>query len=97
MSSGRTVPGTASRHVAASRTVADVEQAGVTADRQCPGAHDLHAGVLLGVVRRGNRDAAVQAEVADGEVDHLRADEPEIEDVRAGVGGAAAHRVGERG
>jgi hypothetical protein len=35
--------------------------------------------------------AAVEAELADGEVDHLGADHPDVDHVAAGVGGALDH------
>ena len=87
----RISPRAASRHSPRHRAVAHVEQAGLAADRQRAAAHDLHPRVLLRVVRRGDRDAAVEPELADREIDHLRADEPEVEHVRAAVGGALAH------
>ncbi len=40
-------------------------------------------------MRRGDADAPVEAEVADGEVDHLRPHQPEVEHVRARVRGSA--------
>ena len=39
-------------------------------------------------MRGGDGDAAVEPELADREVEHLRPDHPEVEDVGAGVGGA---------
>ena len=56
------------------RAVADVEQARLAAHRQRAAADDLHPRVLLRVVRGGDADAAVEPELADREVDHLRAD-----------------------
>ena len=76
--------------------VADVEEPGVAADGQRAAAHDLHARVLLRVVRGGDHDPAVEPELADGEVEHLRADQPDVEDVRAAVGRALDHRLGHR-
>ena len=67
----------------AQRAVADLQQPGVAADRQRAAADDLHARVLLRVVRGGDRDAAVELELADREIDHLRADEPDVEHVGA--------------
>src|ERR671936_311824 len=64
------------------------------AEEQRAAADDLHARVLLRVVRGGDLDPAVEAEVADGEVEHLGADEPELEDVYAGLRGAADGRRG---
>ena len=49
---------------------------------------DLHPRVLLRVVRGGDADAPVEAELADGVVHHLGADHPEVEDVGAAVGRA---------
>ena len=76
----------------ARRAVADLEQARLAADRQRAAPDDLHPRVLLRVVRGGDEDAAVEPELADGEVDHLGADQPEVEDVGAGVGGAVDQR-----
>ena len=61
-----------------------------------PRAHDLHPRVLLRVVRGGDADAAVELELADGEIDHLRPDHPEVEHVGAAVGGAVDQRRGHR-
>jgi hypothetical protein len=58
----------------------------VSSDGKRARAHDLHPRVLLRIVRRGDAHAAVEAELADGVVDHLGADEPEVEDVGAAVG-----------
>ena len=80
------------RAEAAQRPVAHVEQARVAADRQRAAADDLHARVLLRVVRGGDADAAVEPELADREVEHLRADQPDVEHVRAAVGGALDQR-----
>ncbi len=76
--------------------VADVEQPGVAADRKGTAADDLHAGVLLRVVRRGDADAAVEAVRADGVVDHLGADHPDVAHVGAGVRGPLDHGVRHR-
>ena len=92
MSSSRFVASGLPRARHRQRAVAHVEQARVAADRQRPAAHDLHPGVLLRVVRRGHRDAAVELELADREIDHLRADHPEIEHLGSGIGCAFAHR-----
>ena len=70
------------------RAVADLEQTRLPADGEGAAADDLHARVLLRVVRRRHLDAAVEPEPADGEVDHLRPDHPQIEHVRACCGGA---------
>jgi hypothetical protein len=60
-------------------SVTDVQQARVAAHRQRAAAHDLHPGVLLRIVRRGYLDAAVEREVPDGEIEHLGADEPDVD------------------
>ena len=77
----------------ASGAVADVQQARVAADGQRAAADDLHARVLLRVVRGGDLDAAVEAVLADGEIEHLGADEPDVDDVCAGVGSALDRRL----
>ena len=87
----------AARAEAALGAVADVEEARVAADRQRAAADDLHPRVLLRVVRGGDGDAAVETELADGEVDHLGADHPDVEDVGAAVGRALDERRGHRG
>ena len=73
------------------RALPDVVEAGVAADRERPAPHDLHARVVL-------RVAAVEPELADGEIDHLGSHEPEIEHVRATVrralDGGGRHRRG---
>ncbi len=74
----------------------NVEQARVAADRQCAAPHDLHPGVLLGVVRGGDHDAAVQAELADGVVEHLGSHHPDVDDVCSGLGCAAHDRLRHR-
>ena len=56
-----------------------------------PRADDLHPGVLLRVVRRGDDDAALEVELADGVVEHLGADHPEVEHVGAAVRRAVDH------
>ena len=88
------VPDVGRRHLAALRDLEeralrvspDVLEPRVAADGKRTGAHDLHPGVLLRVVRRGDAYAAVEAELADRVVDHLGADQPEVEDVGASVG-----------
>jgi hypothetical protein len=44
-------------------------------------------------VRRGDGDAAVQPERADREIEHLRADHPDVEHLGTLVGTAADHRL----
>ena len=63
----------------AQRPVADVQQPRFAADGQRAFADDLHPRVLLRVVRGGDGDAAVEAERADREIDHLGADHSEVE------------------
>ena len=53
-------------------------------------------GVLLRVVRGGDHDPALEIEVADGEVDHLGPDHPDVDDVGARLGRAAHGRLGHR-
>ncbi len=67
------------------RAGADLLEAGVASDRERAAAHDLHPRVAARVVRRGDADPAVERELADREVDHLRAHEPEVENVGAAV------------
>ena len=95
-SSGVIVPRSVTGPKPAWATDAHVLEAGVAADGQGAGADDLHARVLLRVVRRGDADAAVEPELADGVVDHLGADHPEVADVRAAVCGAFHHGGGHR-
>ena len=76
--------------------VADLQEPGVAAHGERPAADDLHPRVLLRVVRRGDRDAAVEPVLADREVDHLGTDHPDVEDVDARVRGAADHRLRHR-
>src|SRR5215217_5642599 len=72
--------------------IADLGEARLAADRQRPLADDLHPRVLLGVVRGRDRDPPVEPEVADGEIEHLRPDEADVEDLRAGVHRTALRR-----
>ena len=76
--------------------VADLQQARVAADGQGSAADDLHARVLLRVVRSRDLDAAVQVEVADREIDHLGAHEPDVDHVGARRGRSFDHRLGHR-
>ncbi len=71
--------------------VAQIEEAAVAADRQGAAADELQPGVLLRVVRRGDHDPALEPERADGEIDHLGADETEVEHLRAGGSGTTHH------
>src|SRR6187397_159922 len=52
---------------------------------------DLHPRVLLRVVRRGDDDATLESELADGVVEHLGTDHPEVEHVGAAVRRAVDH------
>src|SRR4051794_28035143 len=65
--------------------VADVEEPRLAPHGQRPAADDLHPGVVARIVRGGHHHAAVEAELADREVDHLGSDHPEVDHVRAGV------------
>ena len=78
-------------------SVADVQQARVAADGHRAAADDLHARVLLRVVRGGDLDSAVEVEVADRGIEHLGADEPDVDDVRPGGRCALDHRLRHRG
>ena len=78
------------------RTAAHLLQPRVAPDGERPGTDDLHPGVLLRVVRRGDADAAVERELADRVVDHLGADHPEVEHVCAAVRRPLDHRRGHR-
>ena len=95
-STGSTVPARRVAPLAADGAVADLEQPRLAADRQRAAAHDLHPGVLGGVVRGGDHDPAVEPELPGREVDHLGADHPEVGDVDAAVGDAVDHRLGHR-
>ena len=77
-------------------SVADVQQARVAADRQRAAADDLHARVLLRVVRRGDLEPAVEPEIADREIEHLGADEPDVDHVGPGGRGALDRRLRHR-
>ena len=70
---------------------------GVAADRKRAAADDLHARVLLGIVGGGDRRAAVEPELADGEVEHLGADHPDVDDVGAGLAAPRDERLVHRG
>ena len=66
----------------------DLREPGVAADRQRAATDDLHPGVLLRVVRRSDADAAVEGELGNRVVEHLRPHEPELDDLGACVGEA---------
>ena len=97
----RACPGAAGvRNVARQRAVAHLLDAAVAAQGQRVAAHDLHAVVLLGIVRGGDDQATVVAVLADGVIEHLRAHEADLVDVAAGVergldGGLAELRRGQ--
>ncbi len=63
----------------------DVFQTRVAADRLRVLAHELHAVPVRRVVARGDHDAAVHAQVAGGEIDHLRATQADVQHFHAGV------------
>ena len=73
------VPGL-SRPMARSRTSSRPES---PPTGSAPCADDLHPRVVLRVVRGGDHHAAVEPELADGEIDHLGADEADVEHLRA--------------
>ena len=79
------------------RTRPHLLEAGVAPDRQRAAAHDLHPGVLARVMRGGNADPAVEPELADRVVHHLRPHEPDVAHLRATVGGALDRGGGHRG
>ena len=87
-----TLDGAEGRQRASSHLV----EAGVAAHGQRAPADDLHAGVLLRVVRGGDADAAVEPELTDCVVDHLGADHPEVVYVSAAVCGALDQRLSHR-
>ena len=93
---GHGAPALGRRPLVHEGTVADLEQPGLAADGQRALADDLHPRVLLGVVRGGHGDAAVQAARADREVEHLGPHEAELEDVGAAVRRALDHRLRHR-
>src|SRR5438067_1737532 len=76
--------------------VAHVEEPRLAADRERAAPHDLHPDPLLRVVRGGDHDPAVEAFATDREVEHLGADQPDVEDLRAGVGRALDRRGRDR-
>ena len=75
------------------RAGADLVETGVASDRQRAAADDLHPRVLLGVVRSGDADPPVEAELADGVVEHLGPDQAEVEHLGAAVGCAVDGRL----
>ena len=86
----RPVPGTGRGRVA------HVQKARLAADRERAPPHDLEARVVARIVRGRDREAALEAELADRVVEHLRPDHPEVEDVGAALGSAAHRRGGHR-
>ena len=79
--------------LALERPVAHLLDAAVAAQRQRAATHDLHAVVLLGVVRGGHDQTALVAVLADGVVEHLGADETDVVDVAARVERRADRRL----
>ena len=79
------------------RARAHLLEAGVATHGQRARADDLHARVLLRVVRGGDADAAVEPELADRVVDHLGADHSEVVNIGAAVRRALHHGRGHRG
>ena len=74
----------------------DLGQPGVAADRKRAATHDLDARVLLRVVGRRDAGTTLEPELDDGEVHHLRPDEPDVENLRAAVSSTLAERSGHR-
>ena len=74
---------------------ANLLQAVVGADRLRLLADEFHPVVVGRVVAGGHHDAAVVAAVEGGEVHTLGAADPDVVDIDAAVGQAAAQRVGE--
>jgi hypothetical protein len=62
---------------------ADLGEAAVSGQRDRAALDHLRSGVGLGVVRRGAHQPAVEVARADQPVDHLGADHPGVDDVRA--------------
>ena len=91
------LPATVDCFESAERPLADLEQARVAAHRAGTATHDLHPRVLLRVVRRGDGDPAVEAKLADGVVEHLGADHPDVDDVGAAVERSAQDGCSHRG
>ena len=77
--------------------LADVGQAGRLADGPGLGAGDLEAVPVGRVVACGHHHAARAAQVVDGEVDHGRIDEPQVDDADARSGESVDELVGQRG
>ena len=71
------------RQVAAGNHVANVVDASVAAQRERTFAHELHAVVLLGIVRRGDLRAAGMVRAGDGEVHHVGRQHAVVDDVDA--------------
>ena len=69
----------------------DLGKSRVSTDRKRSAPDDLHPRVLLGVVRCGDADPAVETELGDRVVQHLRADEPELDRIATGVGDPVGH------
>ena len=76
------------------RAAANLEEPRISADRQRASADDLHARVLLRVVRGGDREATVQVQLSDAEIEHLGADHPHVDDIHARVEDTLDRRPG---
>jgi len=76
----------ADRALLALGPTANLGETGVASDRECAPPDDLHPRVLLGVVRCGDADAAVEGQLGDRVVEHLRADAPDVDDIGSTVG-----------
>ncbi len=81
--------------VAGDRAIAHAVEARVAADGQRAPPHHLEAVVAGRVVRGGDREPALVAVLADGEVHHLGAGEPDVVDVAPRVERAADRGLGE--
>ena len=74
---------------------ADLVQPAVAGQRDAPALDHLRARVRLRVVARGAHQAAVEVARADEPVEHLGADHPGVDDVRALGGQPVAVALGE--
>src|SRR4030095_6178159 len=79
----RAAPGGGRREVVAFDHVADVADAGISAERLCSSLYHLDAVVLLRIMRSGDLRPAAELIAYDGVVHHVGAKHPVIDDVRA--------------
>ena len=73
----------------------DLFETGVAAQRPGLFPHELHAVVFGGVVAGGDHDAAVQSQVRSGEIDLLRAAQPQVPDLHPAVVEARGEGLGQ--